>query len=113
MLDIFDLPGLNCKGQENPEFSASIKLGSFPHNPVVGYGTSGTGPEILSYSNFLQKHSESSNIYPPLRYFKPLLISFNMRNSFLSNRFVLKFSFTGSLLSFVPLIVGFQLLFLC
>ena len=46
------------KGQENPEFYASVTSGSFPYNPVVGSGTFGNGPvgpEILSCVNFLQK----------------------------------------------------------
>ena len=37
------------KGQENPEFSASGAIGSFPYNPVVGsdtYGNGPVGPEI-------------------------------------------------------------------
>ena len=35
---------VHCKGQENPEFSASGTCGSFPYNPVVGSGTFGNGP---------------------------------------------------------------------
>ena len=32
------------KGQENPEFCASVTFGSFPCNLVVGPGTSGNCP---------------------------------------------------------------------
>ena len=48
-IEDFFLPG---KGQENPDFCASGKCGSFLYNPVVGSGTFGNGPvgpEILTF----------------------------------------------------------------